>query len=865
MTEHLHTLRLSLLVPQPAQCAACATRLRASVAELPGVSFVEVDPKAATLTVRHDTQLLSEDELEREAERLGFEIASAVGHATYKLTGLDCPDCARTVDRSVSYVDGVLAAELNFASELLSVEYDPAQDPRDEIVSMIRKMGYGIAPLEQPGAPAVAEFRLLGLDCPDCAKKLQQALGGQIGVNEAAVDFATARLRIGYDPATTSIESLAKAVSDAGYAVEVAIAEEGTAAAQAPWLQRNRQEVMTGVAIVAFAIGWLLGRVPVLHLASIAAYVVAIVAGGEQTGRRALASIRTRTLDMNVLMSVAVVGAAAIGEWNEAAAVIVLFSIGNLLEARSLAKTRASIRSLMALAPQKARVRRGDHEAEVMASAVAVGETLIVRPGERMPLDGIVVSGSSALDEAPITGESVPVEKNEGDAVYAGTLNTSGLLDVRTTALATESTLARVIYLVEEAQGQRAPSQRLVDRFTRYYTPAVVALAVVVAVVPPLVGVVTGLQLGTFAEWFGRALVLLVISCPCALVISTPVAIVSAITRATRDGVLVKGGAYLEAAPRVRAVAIDKTGTLTCGQPEVADVVALDGQDADGVLRLAAALESNSNHPLARAVVRAAGNGHVDGRELRGYEDIPGRGVRATIDGVAYALGSPASAEQSGALNERAIDEVARLESDGLTVLVLSSADKPLGLVGLADQVRAEAPAVVASLRRLGVQHIVMLTGDNERTAAAVARHAGVTETRPRLLPEDKVAAVRELREQYGSVAMVGDGVNDAPALAAADIGIAMGAKGSDTALETSDVALMAEDLNALPGFFRLGNRTVANIRQNVVVSIVVKLVVLVAAVFGFARLWMAVFADSGVALLVTLNGLRLLTGRRSG
>ena len=863
----LRTTRLPIAAFSP-NCGSCSHALREALEGLGGVSSAEIEAGGGAMTVSYDPETIAEESLRTEAERLGARIASELGHVTFKVTGLDCPDCARTVDKSVEYVDGVLSADLVFASGVMVVEYAPGTDPTDEIVSLVRKMGYGIEPAEEPTGGGMVEFRLRGLDCPDCAAKLQGGMSSLAGVSDAGVDFSTARMRIRFDPRLTDRTRLAEAVRAAGYDVE---AEEAEAQAEkAPRFDPHTVSVIAGV--VLFVLGWVLSRLAVPELASIAVYAAAILIAGSRIARRARASVRARSLDMNVLMSVAVVGAAAIGEWNEAAAVVVLFSIGNLLESRSLARTRASIRALMGLAPPIARLLRDGREVEVTPTEAQIGETLVVRPGERVALDGVVLEGSSAVDEAPITGESVPAEKEPGSQVFAGTLNTSGLLRVRVEAAAADSTIARVVYMVEEAQAQKAPSQRLVDRFTRYYTPAVVALAVGIAVVPPVAGAVLGFD-APFAEWFRRSLVMLVVSCPCALVISTPVAIVSAITRATRDGVLVKGGLFLETAPRVRAVAIDKTGTLTCGTPEVADVIAFDSVSAADVLATAAALEAHSSHPLARAVVRAADDAE-DGKQgehgepraalpaLTEYADIPGRGVRAVLGGETYRLGNRALVEEERPLDEASSARIAELEDEGKTVLVLTSDGRTRGLIALADTLRPEAPEVVRKLRAGGIEHVVMLTGDNDRTAAGIARQAGVTEFRARLLPEDKVGAVRELKERYGTVAMVGDGVNDAPALALSDIGIAMGAKGSDTALETADVALMREGLGALPGFLRLGKATVANITQNVLVSIVVKLAVLVLAAFGLANLWMAVFADTGVSLLVTLNGLRLLRAR---
>lgn len=693
--------------------------------------------------------------------------------------------------KSVSQIPGVTWADVNFASGLMVLEYDPAADPRARAVEVVRSSGHGVEPLQRTGEETGAE------------------------------------------PAPQS------------------------------WWSTHGHEASTGAAAVLIAVAWMLGRVggSLTQAMSVFAYALAIASGGWLIFRRALASVRARTLDMNVLMTVAVIGAGAIGEWAEAAAVVFLFSVGGLLESRSLARTRRSIRNLMDLTPPTARVSREGVASEVGVSEVAVGELISIRPGERVPLDGVVEGGVSAVDESPITGESVPADKTIGDAVFAGSLNTSGHLEVRVSSVSGDSTLARIIHLVEEAQSSRAPSQQFVERFTRSYTPLVVALATMLAALPPALGSMLGYPWGSFEEWLYRALVVLVVSCPCALVISTPVSIVSAITRATRDGVLVKGGAHLEAAARISVVAFDKTGTLTCGEPEVTDVVPLDTRDPEQVLALAAALEEHNNHPLARAVVRAAGELRPAGA-VTGYEDVAGGGVRASIDGVPHAVGTLAFVAEKDAATPEASTVVADLEAEGRTVLVLAENTHPIGVIGVADQVRPDAAAAVKHLLAGGVSHVVMLTGDNERTAAAVAAHAGVSEFRARLLPHQKVESVHELRAAFGPVAMVGDGINDAPALAASDLGIAMGAAGSDAALETADVALMSDDLSQVPRFFDLGKRTVSIIRQNVAVSVIVKAVVLGLAMTGTATLWMAVFADTGVSLLVIFNGLRLLARR---
>lgn len=689
---------------------------------------------------------------------------------------------------AVQRLDGVISADLNFASATLLVEYDPANDPRQRIAREVESSGHGLTSLDEEAESRVEPERA--------------------------------------------------------------------------WYDRLRTEIATGGSGAFALVGAALTRFGAPHWMAVAAFSAAIAFGGFLVWRRALLSLRARMLDMNVLMTVAVFGAAATGEWGEAATVYFLFALGGLLESRSLERTRRSIRDLIDLAPPIARVRRDGAVVEVQAADVAVGETVVVRPGERVALDGVVTLGASAIDEAAITGESVPAEKTVGDAVFAGTLNTTGLLEVRVDTPAADSTLARIVYLVEEAQASRAPSQTFVERFSRVYTPTVVGLAVAIAVVPPVLALMFGLDWGGFGDWFQRALVMLVVSCPCALVLSTPVSIVSGVTRASRDGVLVKGGIHLETASRVGAIAFDKTGTLTYGRPEVGEVIGFGGRVRDDVLAVAAALEWHSAHPIARAVVRASAR--VDEREVTDFAETPGRGVRGLLGGVEHEICSPACAAASGLIGEAEAAAVKQVEARGMTVLVLIADGEMAGLIGVADEVRESATAAVAQLKQLGIAHLVMLTGDNELVAEGVAEKAGLTGFLARLLPVAKTEAVRVLKERYDVVAMVGDGVNDAPALAAADLGIAMGAAGSDTALETADVALMSDDLSALPGFIALGRRTMRVIRQNVWFSIAVKFVVLALAMVGRATLWMAVFADMGVSLLVILNAMTLLRKGRA-
>jgi Cd2+/Zn2+-exporting ATPase len=588
-------------------------------------------------------------------------------------------------------------------------------------------------------------------------------------------------------------------------------------------------------------------------------FLAAIALCVPEPARRAWRSIRRRVLDINVLMVIAVAGAMALGEWFEAATVVWLFGVAQQLESISLERARQAIRSLMAIAPPVALVRRGADTLEIPAEDVVIGDLLILRPGDRLPVDGVIRAGETAFDESPVTGESRPVEKGPGDPVFAGTINGTGAIDVEATRRAADSTIARIIHLVEHAQRQRAPVQTFVDRFARRYTPAVVILAVLLAGAGPLVTHGPGEWLAGFTVWSYRALALLVVACPCALVISTPVAIVSALTSAARAGVLIKGGAHLERLGNVRSVAFDKTGTLTHGHITVTDVLGLDGTPPESVLAVAAALESRSEHPIGRAIVHRA---RVSGLEVAagaGFRALPGLGAEATVAEAHAIVGSHRLFEErqlcTPALHAR-VDEV---ERGGGTAVLVGHGGAALGVIGLADHMRTDGKAAVSGLRDTGIERVVLLTGDVRASADRARAGAGLDEAHAELLPSQKVDAIQALRERYGPVAMVGDGINDAPALAAADVGIAMGAAGTDVALETADVVLMSDDLSKLPFALRLGRATLANIRQNVTIALALKLAFVVLASAGLATMWMAIVADTGASLLVTANSLRLL------
>ncbi|KQW51178.1 4-deoxy-4-formamido-L-arabinose-phospho-UDP deformylase [Pelomonas sp. Root662] len=580
--------------------------------------------------------------------------------------------------------------------------------------------------------------------------------------------------------------------------------------------------------------------------------VVAIWLAGVETYTKGFAALRRLKLNINALMTVAVTGAFLIGQWPEAAMVMALYAIAELIEARSVDRARNAIKGLMDLAPEEATVQQpGGAWTTVPVASVAIDSIVRIRPGDRVPLDGTVTRGDSAINQAPVTGESIPVEKAVGDPVFAGTINETGELEVRVTAAASNSTLARIIHAVEQAQGSRAPTQRFVDRFAAVYTPAVFALAVAVAVLLPLLTDATWLQ-GIY-----KALVLLVIACPCALVISTPVTVVSALAAAARRGILIKGGTYLEDARNLKAVALDKTGTITEGKPKLVDQKTMR-DDAAAVLRLAASLAGRSDHPVSKAIAEGL---NLEHDAVDQFSALAGRGVQGSIGGKTYVLGNHRLIEERGQCNSELENELKRHEQHGRTVTLMADEQGVIALFAVADTIKPSSKAAVADLISLGVTPI-MLTGDNEATAQSIASQAGIEEARGNLLPEDKLKAIEELQKRFGLTGMTGDGINDAPALAKADIGIAMGAAGTDTAMEAADIVIMNDDLQRIPTVIRLSRKTHAVLWQNISFALGVKAVFFVMAVFGTATMWMAVFADMGASLLVVANGLRLLKAK---
>lgn len=574
-------------------------------------------------------------------------------------------------------------------------------------------------------------------------------------------------------------------------------------------------------------------------------FATAILLGGFPLFKTGLKNLLHLDFDMKTLMTIAIIGAAIIGEWREGAVVVLLFAISEVLEGYSMDKARASIRSLIKMAPTEALVIRNGQELSLKAEDIEVGDLMIVKPGQMIAMDGVIVEGASSVNQAAITGESVPVDKAPQDEVFAGTLNEEGYLKVNVTKLSDDTTIAKIIHLVEEAQGEKAPSQRFVDRFAKYYTPVIILIAALVALVPPF------FFAASWHEWIYQGLAVLVVGCPCALVISTPVSIVTAIGNAARNGVLIKGGSFLEEAGALKAIAFDKTGTLTKGTPVVTDFVNFSKNNH--LLEIVAALESRSLHPLAAAILKKAGK--VD-LQVDQFTSHTGRGITGVVNGKQYKVGNIKLFES---IPDEIMKQINDLQNQGKTVMIVGEEKEVAALIAVADEVRESSRGVIERLHQLGIKQTILLTGDNSNTAAAIGRHAGMTSFEAELLPEDKLAFIKKLKREFGRVAMVGDGVNDAPALASATVGIAMGGAGTDTALETADIALMNDDLNKLPFTIKLSRKTLQIIKQNITFSLAIKLLALLLVVPGWLTLWIAIFADMGTTLLVTLNGLRLL------
>ncbi|RKE25527.1 Cd2+/Zn2+-exporting ATPase [Paraburkholderia sp. BL23I1N1] len=713
------------------------------------------------------------------------------------------------------------------------------------------------APIKLPQSEAVGSdvrtaIRIMQMDCPTEEALIRKKFSRMPYVR--SMDFNLMQRVLTVVHAPDALDSILAAIRSLDFTPGLASAGSDAKPAGAPSAPPKPwwPLALAGIAAVGSeAAGWL--GAPVWLAAALA--ILAIASCGLTTYRKGWLAIRNGNLNINALMSIAVTGALALQQWPEAAMVMVLFTIAELIEAKSLDRARNAIQGLMQLTPEQACVQQTDGSwRPTDLKSITLGAVVRVKPGERIALDGEIVAGRSSVDQAPITGESLPVDKTVGDAVFAGTINQAGSFDYRVTAAASNTTLARIIHAVEEAQGTKAPTQRFVDQFARVYTPIVFAAALAVAVLPRL------LFGGQWHEWVYKALVMLVIACPCALVISTPVTIVSGLAAAARKGILIKGGAYLEQGRKLSRLALDKTGTITHGKPVQTEFEMLGDVDVDVVRcrTLAASLAGRSDHPVSMAIAAAAKSDSIASTTVDTFEALAGRGVRGEIDGLPYWLGNHRLVEELGRCSASLEARLDALEGQGKTVVVLVDAERVLALFAVADTVKETSRAAIADLQRLGVR-AVMLTGDNPHTAAAIAQQVGIDEARGDQLPEDKLNAVAQWSQEGATVGMVGDGINDAPALARADIGFAMGAMGTDTAIETADVALMDDDLRKIPMFIRLSKATHSVLVQNITLALGIKSVFLVLTMMGLGTMWMAVFADVGASLLVVANGLRLL------
>ncbi|WP_227396385.1 heavy metal translocating P-type ATPase [Jeotgalibacillus aurantiacus] len=686
-------------------------------------------------------------------------------------------------------------------------------------------------------------YRVNGFSCAGCAKTFEKNVKSLEGVEDAQVNFGASKITV---KGSTTIEQLEKA----GAFEKLRVTDDREPYSPPEKINFFKLHWNVLLSFIFLTAGFMTERTVQEEWISVILLAGAIVIGGYSLFITGFKNLFRLNFDMRTLMTVAVIGAAIIGEWGEGAVVVILFAISEALERYSMDKARASIQSLMDISPKTALIRRGHHEIEVPVDDVRPGDLMIVKPGDKVAMDGVIVKGHSSINQAAITGESIPVEKSEQDSVFAGTLNQEGVLEVEVTKNVQDTTLAKIIHMVEEAQAERAPSQAFVDQFAKYYTPAIIAIAFLVAILPPLVGG------ADWTQWIYQGLAVLVVGCPCALVISTPVAIVTAIGNAAKQGVLIKGGVYLEEMGKLDTIAFDKTGTLTKGEPSVTDVVAIDPHfDEEKLIHYAAAIEKHSRHPLASAILSKAGDTQ---QEADGVQSLTGKGIEGTIEGIRYLIGKPALFREKGVkIPEQEVME--ELLSEGKTVLVFGTEKQVIGFIGIADEVREMSASVVKRLHELGIKSTIMLTGDNKEAAAAIAKATGVSEVRAELLPEDKLSEVKKLRASGSQVAMVGDGVNDAPALAASTVGIAMGGAGTDTAMETADIALMGDDLEKLPFTVKLSRKALWIIKQNIAFSIGIKVIALLLVVPGWLTLWIAIFADLGATLLVTLNGMRLL------
>lgn len=693
-------------------------------------------------------------------------------------------------------------------------------------------------------------YRIEGLSCTNCAGKFEKNVKQLPGVTSATVNFGASKISV---EGQTTIEELEEAGAFENLIIRDDQENDEQVRSKESFIKRNIALIISlGFILVAVISQLSLGED---HLLTKALYILAIIIGGFDLFKEGFSDLIKLDFSMESLMTIAIIGAAFIGEWAEGSIVVILFAISEALERFSMDKARQSIRSLMDIAPKEALIRRNNVEQLVSVDKIDIDDIMIIKPGQKIAMDGLVINGHSSVNQAAITGESVPVEKQLDDEVFAGTLNEEGVLEVKVTKKVTDTTIAKIIHLVEEAQGERAPAQAFVDKFAKYYTPFIIIMALLIVVVPPL------FFGGDWNKWLYQGLSILVVGCPCSLVISTPVSIVSAIGNAAKNGVLVKGGVYLEEIGHLRAIAFDKTGTLTKGKPVVTDFIATSSETDINYLSIISSLESLSQHPLASAILNEADKTNVDYKsiQIEDFQSITGKGLTGIHQNIRYYIGSPKLFSAS-VIEETAVKvQYRQFQEQGKTAMYFGTDEQILGVIAVADEVRDSSAAVISELHKLSIEHTIMLTGDNTKTAESIGKQLGVTEIKGDLMPQEKLDSIKALRTTYNKVAMVGDGINDAPALAASTVGIAMGGSGTDTALETADVALMGDDLQKLPFIVRLSRQTLKVIKQNITFSLGIKLLALLLVIPGWLTLWIAIVADMGATLLVTLNGLRLM------
>lgn len=693
-------------------------------------------------------------------------------------------------------------------------------------------------------------YRIEGLSCTNCAGKFEKNVKQLPGVTSATVNFGASKISV---EGQTTIEELEEAGAFENLIIRDDQENDEQVRSKESFIKRNIALIISlGFILVAVISQLSMGED---HLLTKALYILAIIIGGFDLFKEGFSDLIKLDFSMESLMTIAIIGAAFIGEWAEGSIVVILFAISEALERFSMDKARQSIRSLMDIAPKEALIRRNNVEQLVSVDKIDIDDIMIIKPGQKIAMDGLVINGHSSVNQAAITGESVPVEKQLDDEVFAGTLNEEGVLEVKVTKKVTDTTIAKIIHLVEEAQGERAPAQAFVDKFAKYYTPFIIIMALLIVVVPPL------FFGGDWNKWLYQGLSILVVGCPCSLVISTPVSIVSAIGNAAKNGVLVKGGVYLEEIGHLRAIAFDKTGTLTKGKPVVTDFIATSSETDINYLSIISSLESLSQHPLASAILNEADKTNVDYKsiQIEDFQSITGKGLTGIHQNIRYYIGSPKLFSAS-VIEETAVKvQYRQFQEQGKTAMYFGTDEQILGVIAVADEVRDSSAAVISELHKLSIEHTIMLTGDNTKTAESIGKQLGVTEIKGDLMPQEKLDSIKALRTTYNKVAMVGDGINDAPALAASTVGIAMGGAGTDTALETADVALMGDDLQKLPFIVRLSRQTLKVIKQNITFSLGIKLLALLLVIPGWLTLWIAIVADMGATLLVTLNGLRLM------